>query len=342
MKPLRFGLIGTGNIADTHARALAESDLGTLVAAAGGRRVEAFCRVHGCAAAPDAEALLARDDVDAVLLCTPSGARRDLAVAAAEAGKHVLAEKPLEVSVARGTAMVDACEAHGVQLGVIFQSRFKPACEAVRAAVTDGHLGTIVEADAHVKWQRPPSYYADVAWRGTWALDGGGALMNQGIHAVDQLLWWLGDVAEVSARTARRGHTGIEVEDTLVAHLVFASGALGTIVASTAIHPGWERRSEVCGTAGSVRLEDDRVTAWELADGADAPVANAGPASGSSGSAAIGDAEPHRRQIEDFIAAVHDGRAPRVDGREGLRSVALVEAAYRSAREGAPAQPEGR
>lgn len=329
----RFGLLGAGSIAETHARALAGSGEAELVAVAGGRGAEAFAARHGAAFESDPGALLTRGDLDGVIVCTPSGARRDLVIAAAANGLHVLVEKPLEVTTDRAEAMIRACEAAGVTLGVVFQSRFAPDVAAAAEAVRSGALGTPVLGEIQVAWHRPPAYYASGAWRGTWALDGGGALMNQGVHAVDQLLWLMGDVAEVSAHATRRLHEGLEVEDTVVASLVFASGALGTLAASTACAPGWARRTEACGTAGSIRLVDDRIERWDV--GAPRPntvdAANAqAPATGST----LADAEPHRAQIEDFVRSVRSGTRPRVDGREGLRSLALVAAVYRSSADG--------
>ncbi len=342
-QPFRFGLIGTGAVAQLHAAALAASDAASLVAAAGGRAAAAFCDRHGCAFEPDVEALLDRADLDGVVLCTPSGVRRGLALAAAERGKHVLSEKPIEVTVPRGRAMVEACARHGVTLGVVFQARFAPGPAAAASALQAGRLGAPVLTEAQVAWHRTADYYASADWRGTWSMDGGGALMNQGIHAVDQLLWLMGEVVEVSARSTRRAHLAIEVEDTLVAHLAFASGALGTLAVSTACAPGWDRRVEVCGSDGSLRLLDDRLVAWQPADGGPPPDgavvetepppdagATDGPARSPSPAAYL----LHQRQIEDFVAAVREGRPPRVDGREGLRSLELVAAAYRSAREG--------
>lgn len=330
----RFGLVGAGSIAETHATALAESHQAKLVAVAGGHASGAFAERYGVDHATDPAALLARDDLDGVIVCTPSGARHDLVVEAAGRGLHVLVEKPIEVTSSRARAMIDACDAAGVTLGVVFQSRFAADVTAAAEAVRDGLLGTPVVGDIQVAWHRPPEYYASGAWRGTWALDGGGALMNQGIHAVDQLVWLLGDVAEVSAAATRRLHHELEVEDTVVARLVFASGALGTLTASTACMPGWARRTEACGTAGSIRLVDDRIDRWDV----DRERPNATPDDDHADAPATGptlsDAGPHRAQIEEFVQAVRSGRRPLVDGREGLRSLALVEAVYRSADEG--------
>ncbi|MEX2502616.1 MAG: Gfo/Idh/MocA family oxidoreductase [Trueperaceae bacterium] len=337
MPPLRFALIGAGNIARTHAAALADLPDAVLTVVSGGRGAEAFAHDHGARFVEDPLHAIGDDEADAVLLCTPSGAREAHALAAADAGRHLLVEKPIEVTVQRARAMSEAHRRAGTTLGVIFQSRFKPGPRALEAALRAGRLGDPVLGDLQVKWHRPPSYFEQAPWRGTRALDGGGALINQAIHGVDQLMWLMGDVAEVSARWARRLHRGIEVEDTLAAHLTYTSGALGTLSVTTATWPGWDRHLEVHGTDGSVRLADDRVTAWDLRDGsAPPPDAAAAISSGSAASPAIGDARWHREQIADFVAAVRDGRTPAVDGPEGTRSLVLVEACYRSAETGTP------
>jgi UDP-N-acetyl-2-amino-2-deoxyglucuronate dehydrogenase len=332
---LRFGLIGAGNIARTHAAAIRASDRATLTAVAGGGSAAALAAGAGARHHADVAALIADPSVDAVVLCTPSGVRRDYAVAAAEHGKHVLAEKPIEVDRERALAMIEACERHGVTLGVVFQSRFKPHPEAARAAVVAGALGDPVLGSLAVKWHRPPSYYASAAWRGTWAVDGGGALINQAIHSVDQLLWFMGDVVRVHARAARRRHHDIEVEDTVVAHLEFASGALGVLEATTAAFPGSARRVELHGTAGTVTLVDDEVAEWGLPGGPERPSVGVSAATAfAAATHVMDDFRWHQRQIEDFVDAIEQGRPPRVDGREGLRSLDLVLAVYASARTG--------
>lgn len=332
---LRFGIVGAGTIARTHAAALRASDRATLAAVAGGRGAAALAAAEGARLHVDPAALFADPQVDAVVLCTPSGARRDLAVAAAERGKHVLVEKPIEVDLARAEAIVEACARHGVALGVVYQSRFKPHPEAVRAAVARGALGVPVLASLAVKWHRPAAYYASAAWRGTWAADGGGVLMNQAIHGVDLLLWCQGDVRSVDAVAANRLHHGIEVEDTVVAHLTFAHGGLGVLEATTAAHPGSPRRLELHGTDGTIALVDDEVHEWALRDGTPAPAreVDAGTAFASA-THVMSDHRWHQRQLEDFADAVRDGRPPRVDGLEGMRSLALVLAVYASARSG--------
>lgn len=332
---LRFGLIGPGNIATTHAAAIRASDRARLSAVAGSPQAAELASHVGARHHADPFALIADPEIDAVILCTPSGVRRDYTVAAAERGKHVLVEKPIEVDRERAETMIAACEDNGVTLGVVFQSRFKPHPAIVRAAVARGALGDMVLGSMAVKWLRPPAYYADTDWRGTWAYDGGGALINQAIHNVDMLLWFLGDVTRVHAKAANRLHHDIEVEDTVVAQLEFASGCLGVIEATTAAYPGSPRRVELHGTAGTVTLLDDEVDEWELRDGTPPPSHDVAAATAAARSTHVmSDHRWHQLQIEDFVDAIAAARKPLVDGREGLRSLSLVLAVYESARTG--------
>jgi predicted dehydrogenase len=284
--------------------------------------------------------------MEIVAIGTPSGVHADDVEAAARHGLHVLCEKPLDVTTARVDRMLAAVERAGVTLGVFFQDRSTPDLMDVKDALVSGRLGRPILADARVKWYRPPEYYAQSLWRGTWALDGGGALMNQGVHTVDLLLWLLGDVRRVYARAVAALHA-IEVEDTAVAVLEFANGAVATLEATTAAWPGYDRRVAITGTLGTVVIEQARVARWDLrepalvgAAGGAATIALAAPAGVAAGAAAsthlVADASPHRRVFEDFVSALDVGRPPRVDGREGRRSVALIEAIYASSRSGQP------
>jgi predicted dehydrogenase len=260
---------------------------------------------------------------------------------------HILTEKPLDVALDRCDSAIAAVENAGVSLGVFFQDRCTPAFRMLEQAIRQGQLGKPLLVEACVKWYRAPEYYGGSRWRGTWALDGGGALMNQAIHTVDLLLWLLGDVVRVSAKAATLLHA-IEVEDTVVATLEFESGALGTLIATTAAYPGFPRRVEITGSEGTAAIEQDRVTRWEVrdrrADGRvlEAPTFDSPAAGNASGSTAIvADATPHRRVVADFVEALRDGRRPACDGREGRRSVAVVTAMYESSRTGAPVELQG-
>jgi predicted dehydrogenase len=285
--------------------------------------------------------MIERDDVDAVSLCVPSGMRADIAEACAAAGKHILAEKPLEVTSERIDRIIAAVDKARVKLGCVFQYRFADGPRRVYDAIHQGRFGKLVLGDAYIKWYRSQEYYDSGAWRGTRKLDGGGCLMNQGIHQIDLLLWFFGAVKTVQAQTALVAHKGIEVEDLACAMLTFQNGAMGVVEGSTAIWPGHPARIEVHGTEGSTVLEDGELVAWKFRDerpedGGILEGIDRGSTLGSGSSDPIKSLkhEGHRRQIADFIDAIRRDRAPAIDGREGRRAVELIEAIYEAARGG--------
>jgi UDP-N-acetyl-2-amino-2-deoxyglucuronate dehydrogenase len=333
-----LGILGAGNISDTHARAAASLPYVHVAAICGVNqpRVAAMAERYGAAPYLDLDAFLRHRPLDIVAIGSPSGMHGAHVAAAAAHGLHVLVEKPLEVTTERIDEMAERVAAAGVTLGVFFQDRRTPDLLALKAAIDAGALGRVTLADAQVKWYRPPEYYSQSHWRGTWALDGGGALMNQGIHTVDLLLWLLGDIRRVYAKTVTAQHA-IEVEDTVVAVLEFASGAVGTIEATTAAWPGYNRRVALSGTNGTIIVEQDRVVRRDLKDAPDAGPAVEAASGASAASPVVSDASAHRRVIEDFLEALDQGRPPSVNLREGRRSVAVVRAIYESSREGRPA-----
>ncbi|HVH70610.1 MAG TPA: Gfo/Idh/MocA family oxidoreductase, partial [Candidatus Dormibacteraeota bacterium] len=327
------GLIGGGNITDTHARA-ARAISGVEIAAVYGtnsEKVQRLCREHGGAAYGDFGAFLAHRPMELVILGSPSGLHATHGIAAAKQGLHVLTEKPIDVSTSRADELIEAADKSGVKLGVIFQDRTKPHIQQLKDWIARGLLGKPLLVDARVKWYRPPEYYANSRWRGTLALDGGGALINQGIHTIDLLLWLLGDVSRVQARTATELHA-IEAEDTATAILEFTIGALGLFHATTAAYPGYPRRVEISATEGTVILEHDQIIAADLHT---APKEAAAIAprdeNQSASSAVVSDVRGHQAVIEDFLCAIQKNTTPLCDGREGRRSLALVEAIYRAA-----------
>jgi len=345
MTTIGFGIIGLGAIAGRHAEAIAGLDGGLLRAcySRDANKARAFAAKHGGRPYSDLAAFLSDPQVDVVNVCTPSGAHLEPAVAAARAGKHVLVEKPLEVTPARCRRIIDACRRRRVKLVTAFQNRFKEVNLAIREAVDAGRLGKLVNASTQVKWYRDQRYYDSGAWRGTWALDGGGCLMNQGIHAVDLLIWLVGDVVEVSAYANRPTRKRIEVETNLVAALKFKNGALGIIEASTEIYPGYPRRLEICGTTGTVASVEEDLLYWDFAKkrAADAQVLEKFAVKrGSSGGAADPMAfsiEAHRCQFQELTDVLLKRRRNLTcAGAEGLRSVKLIDAIYRSVRTGKP------
>jgi UDP-N-acetyl-2-amino-2-deoxyglucuronate dehydrogenase len=331
---MRVGFTGGGNITDTHIRAVQGVPGLQAVGVCGpnATKVGELATRDGLIAAPSLASLLDQTPLDLVCIGSPSGVHADEIALAASRGCHVLCEKPVDITLERVDAAIEAVEQAGVSLGVFFQDRCTPALREAHAAIAEGRLGQVLLVDARVKWYRGPEYYRNAAWRGTPSLDGGGALMNQGIHTVDLVLYLLGDVTEVHARAATLLHE-IAVEDTLIASMAFASGAIGTLQATTAAYPGYPRRVEITGTEGTLIIEHDRIAAWDLKSGhVDGTTLTS--ATRSASTAVVADATPHRRVVEDFVAALAERRRPACDGREGRRSIALAEALYASARTG--------
>ena len=341
-----IGVVGCGMIAEYHARAINEIE-GARVAAAYSRSPENGSKVAGIAAAKgvcpvynDLDEMLAQNDLDVICVCTPSGAHLDPAIRSARAGKHVIVEKPLEITLSRCDAIIGACDSAGVRLCTIFPSRFAAANLRLKEAIDLGRFGRLTLGDTHIKWWRSQDYYDRGGWRGTWDLDGGGALMNQAIHNVDLIQWLMGPVAGVTALTATLAHERIEVEDTAVAAIRFRSGALGVIEAATSAYPGLAKRIEIHGDRGSARVEQDDITLWDFQEKvpSDNEVLSAMAAASAGNSGASDprgiDHEGHRVQIADFLEAIDTGRPPLVDGREGRKAVEIVRAIYYSAQSG--------
>jgi UDP-N-acetyl-2-amino-2-deoxyglucuronate dehydrogenase len=328
-----IGLIGGGNITDTHARA-AGAIPGVRIAAIYGTnaaKVSALSRAYGGKPYQDFDAFLNHRPMDLVAIGSPSGLHAQQGIAAAQRGLHVLTEKPIDITVARADALIETTENAGVKLGVMFQDRVKPEIRRLKQWMNDGLIGRPLLADARVKWYRPPDYYNKSRWRGTLKLDGGGALINQAVHTADLLVWLLGDVVRVQARTATALHA-IEGEDMAVAILEFASGVLGVFQATTAAFPGYPRRLEITGSEGTLILENDRVVATDLRNapaGVSASVALDDNQRASS--PVVTDFRGHQAIFEDFLNAIRHNTTPLCDGREGRRSIALVEAIYRAA-----------
>ncbi len=329
---LQAGFVGCGNITDTHVRAAREGGLG--IAAFHGRdlaKAEALQARYGGRAFARYEEFLSHRPMDLVVIGSPSALHAEQGIAAAQRSLHVLVEKPIDVTLAKAEALVAAADKAGVRLGVLFQDRLKPELLALSEFIRSGGLGRVLLASARVKWHRPPEYYATSHWRGRTALDGGAALINQGIHTVDLLLWLLGNVTRVRGLIATTLHA-IESEDVALALVEFESRAVASFEATTAAWPGYPRRVEISGTQGTVVIEGDRVIAADMRQPAPGLVASGGFGTAAAQTAVVADATPHRRMIEDFVRAIETGGAPACDGREGLRSLAVVEAVYRAAR----------
>ena len=330
---LRIGLIGGGNISATHARAVSAISGAELAAVFGtnAEKVNRICKEHGGKPYQQFAEFLSHRPMDMVVIGSPSGLHAAQGIEAASHGLHVLVEKPIEISSARADALISKCSEAQVKLGVLFQERFAPDLRRLKQMIGDGILGKPLLVDARLKWFRPPEYYAGSRWRGTWALDGGGALMNQGIHTVDLLLHLFGDVLRVQARTATLLQP-IETEDTAVALLDFANGALGVLQATTAAYPGYRRRVEITGSEGTVLLEQDRIIAADLRNPGIWVTKQEGDRNASASSPVVSDFRGHQSAIEDFIRAIENDGVPECDGHAGRRSVSLIESIYQASR----------
>jgi predicted dehydrogenase len=350
---MRFAIIGAGVIGRTHAaciRELAPDTTLALVADEVPGRARDLAAANGAEDTTSASEAFSRDDIDAVAICTPSGRHAELAVAALDAGKHVIVEKPVDVTLAAARRVAEAADRAAAMVTVVSQHRFDPSSRLVHQAIKEGRLGRLTSGVASIAWWRTQGYYDSGDWRGSWALDGGGALMNQGIHTVDLLVWMLGEPVEVSARTACLAHQRIETEDVAVAIIRFAGGALGVLHATTAAYPGLTARIQLHGDRGSAVIDGDRLTYFHAATGDPAsgdgdlnqaadllpgqgPVTTAGSDPGAL-------SEAHLYQYRDFVEAIKRGRPPAVTVDDAIRTLAVVTAVYESARTGQPVPVE--
>jgi len=335
-----FGIVGAGVIGALHAEAIGLVPGARLVAITDVVPASAkeLAGRYGCAAEPDLDALLARADIDVVSVCVPSGLHAEVGTKAAAAGKHLVIEKPIDVTLEAADRLIAAADAGGVTLTVISQHRFDTGLDELRRLLDSGALGTLLLGEASTKWYRTQGYYDSAQWRGTWAMDGG-SLMNQGVHYVDLLRWCMGPVSEVTAVCATQAHQ-VEVEDTALAIVRFASGALATIVSSTSVYPGFSQRLEITGTEGTVIVEDGRIVLRALRSGPPGPGQPGGlpeqAAAAADAAAQPGGLDPasHAAQIADLLEAIDQGRQPSVTPQSARDTLKVVLAVYESARSG--------
>lgn len=333
MKKMGFGIIGCGAIANMHAGAVNTIEKGVLSACSdvNEKSLLDFSRKYNITPYSDYKDMLQDEKIDVVCICTPSGLHKKFCIEAAAAKKHIVVEKPMALTASDCDEIIKACDENGVKLEVISQNRFKESFRLVKSMVEEGRLGRVVSADIYMKYYRSPEYYGASNWKGTWAMDGGGALMNQGIHGVDILLYIMGDVKSVFgyARTLARD---IEVEDTASAVVEFKNGALGVIQGTTSVTPGYPRRMEINGTKGSITLIEGDITMWDIEG---IPKPNIETKTGQSHNDPMSfDIEGHVLQITDLIYAVENNMEPYVSHREGKRPVELITAIYESSRTG--------
>ncbi len=340
-----FGIVGCGMIADFHARAIAAMQGGHLTGVFSRNKANAdrVAETYNCASYQDYKAFLAHPGLDIVAIATPSGAHLEPCVQAAEAGKHIICEKPLEVTLERVDGMIRACDANKVMLAGIFPRRFSDATAVFKKAVDAGRLGKITLADAYIKWYRTQEYYDSGDWRGTWLLDGGGALMNQSIHTIDLLYYLAGEVESVCAYADLTIHKGIETEDNAVAIVKFKNGALGVIEGSTSCFSPTGHPAEVhlCGSDGSIFMRDNSFTVWDFKKKWPSDKKTRQKFQAELGEAGAGAADPkaidfsgHRKCFEDAVRSLKAGKNPLIDGLEARKSLEIILAIYRSALKG--------
>ena len=339
-----FAIVGCGVIGPWHAKAIELAPRCELVALCDielGKAEKLAAEYGNVPCYKNHKTMLKNEpDVDAVCVCVPSGIHWRIALDAAKAGRHVLSEKPLDVTLSHMDRMIDACHAAKVKLGCIFQRRTKPLTRAVKKVVDGGKLGKMVLADAYLKYYRSPAYYKSAGWRGTWKLDGGGALMNQGVHGIDQLLYIVGDVDTVTAHAAPLVRD-IPVEDTAVAILRYKNGAFGVIEGTTSVTPGMSTRTEIHGENGTIIFDDSRLLKYatarkkaDIAKDRKLTLPKAGPSkSAASDPRALG-VHGHMLQVRDMAQAILQDREPMVPGAEARKAVELILAIYKSARTG--------
>lgn len=335
---LKIGIVGCGTIASIHAQAIQESRNLELISV--------FSRTENKARAmgekfdvewnTDWNAFISDSELDAVSICTPNGNHLDYGEKAACSGKHVIVEKPIEVTMERAKRLIQVCEENRVALAVIYQSRFITEIKELKRKLDEQEIGKLLLGDAYIKWFRDQEYYDSGAWRGTFALDGGGVLINQAIHTIDLLQWFMGDVESIYGKVDTMTHKRLEGEDNAVAVIRYKSGALGVIESSTSIQPAQARRIELHGENGTITLNGDKVKMLKAGEQESEIQEKKSTASGAASPMAGFSVEPHRFQFEAIAESINEGREPSVSGKESLKSLAIVLAIYESSKTNLP------
>ncbi|TXK84154.1 Gfo/Idh/MocA family protein [Paenibacillus sp. N3.4] len=335
-KIYNFAIIGVGVIGSMHAKWLQEIERAKLIAVCdiNPAKAKEIGERYGCDYYSDLNDMLSRPDIDIVHVCTPSGMHSEHTIACARAGKHIISEKPIDTTVAKAEEMVAECRKAGVKLAVISQHRFQDSTVQVKQELDAGRFGTLIAGTGAINWYRSQEYYDSGEWRGTWELDGGGALMNQGVHTVDVLQYLMGPVESVTAYCKTAGHDRIEVEDIAVAILKFRNGAIGTLLGTTCAYPGLSARIEVFGKDGSAVIQSDKLVHQKFRDESNQENNEAVQAGTGAANPSAIDVGGHMFQIRDMIAAIEEDREPKMNGEDGLRPLRIILAVYESARTG--------
>ncbi len=332
MKKLKIGIVGCGTIADIHAQAIRKSinaELHSLYSRTE-KNVKKCGEKFSVKWFTDWDKFISDSDLDIVSICTPNGNHLEYGEKVAEAGKHVIVEKPIEVTLKRANILIEKCKKNNVRLAVIYQTRFVPEIIELKKQIEQNEIGNIFMGDAYIKWFRNQEYYDSGAWRGTFELDGGGVLINQGIHTIDLLQWLMGDVETIYGKIGTFTHKNLEGEDNAVAVIKYKSGAIGVIEGSTSVQPAQSRRIELHGKNGSVTIDnnDVKISIGDKQQTEDKNVKTTGASSPLDGFSI----EPHKMQFEAIVNAINTNSAPPVSGEDSLKSLAIVLAIYESSK----------
>jgi len=330
-KKIGIGIIGTGSIADIYDKSIRELDNCELIAVCSSspERASLASAKFGVPSYSDYAEICQRKDIDLIVICTESGKHLEPTIVAASYNKHVLTEKPIEVTIERAEKMIEVCKKHHVKLGCIFQNRFKSGFAKLKKAVDEGVFGKLIHGNAYINWYREPQYYKNSKWRGTFAGDGGAALINQGIHTIDQLINVMGNVKSVFAKVRTAIHD-IEGEDFGQAMLTFENGASGSTIAATSLYPGYPERLEIYGEKGSAILEAGEILHWNVM-GKESELRQIQKNSGSGASNPMAISHhAHKIQINDMVEAIQQNREPIILGEEALKSIKLIKSIYES------------
>ncbi len=344
-KKFGFGIIGCGAIGDIHAKSINNTDGAKLIAVSDIdlEKAKKYSQKYNVKYYQDYTKLLECKDIDVVNICLPSGMHMQPCVDAAVAGKNILCEKPLEVTLDKIDHINEVVRKNNVKLGVVLQKRFQESSRCIKKALEDEKLGRVISGSIYIKYYRSQEYYDSANWRGTWEYDGGGCLMNQGIHDVDILQWFLGPVKSVYAITDTVAHKGIEVEDIAVAVIRFKNGAKGIIEASTSCYPGFPSLLQIYGTLGTITLRDDKITDWKFINPTEEDLDFSKQILEQKNAELedIDRSDPiavlknrHKYQTEDMVRAINNNVAPEITGEEARKSVEIILAIYKSSRTG--------
>ncbi|WJH34594.1 Gfo/Idh/MocA family oxidoreductase [Paenibacillus sp. CC-CFT747] len=336
MKKYKAGIIGCGNIFPMHAASIQLSDIAEVEAVCDVKedRAKNSAAKYNCNYYTDYEEMLEKADIDVVHICTPHYNHADIAIAAANKGKHVLTEKPMSISIEQAKEMVEACERNGVTLGVIFQNRYNPGSQLIKNAIQDGSLGQILGAKCSVTWKRTDDYYKKSDWKGTWSKEGGGVLIDQAIHTMDLMRWFVGeDIEYVDAQIANRAHEKIEVEDSAEGVIKFTNGVFAGFFAINYYSYDAPVEIEIHGVKGIAKMVADRATIT-YNDGTEITRdKNPNEVIDYGEGVKIYWGVSHSKQIRDYYYSLQAGKAPYIDGREAMKTQEMIAAVYQSGKE---------